>query len=133
VIVLDLVCVFGHRFEGWFSSVEAFENQAAKHLINCPDCNHADIQRLPCGPHILKSGSSSSKLRERDNEVQQLRDEFERIADACEDVGDQFPSEARRIYTNEVPQRSIKGRASGEELREEGVPVLPIPKKVTRH
>jgi hypothetical protein len=58
------------------------------------------------------------------------------MANACEDVGDQFPSEARRIHANEAPQRSIKGNASGEELKsliDDGIPVLPVPKKETRH
>jgi hypothetical protein len=136
VIVLNLVCVSGHRFEGWFASVDAFEKQAAQHLINCPQCNHVDIQRLPSGPHIVKRGSSNPTSREGDDEVRRLLEGLERMANACEDVGDQFPSEARRIHANEAPQRSIKGNASGEELKsliDDGIPVLPVPKKETRH
>ena len=49
-----------------------------------------------------------------------------------EDVGTQFPEEARRIYYQEAPARSIRGQASQEEhdaLVEEGIPVarLPVP------
>jgi hypothetical protein len=49
-----------------------------------------------------------------------------------EDVGERFAEEARRIHYGEVPQRGIRGRASGadaQSLREEGndVQVLPVP------
>jgi hypothetical protein len=49
-----------------------------------------------------------------------------------EDVGAQFPEEARRIHYHEAPARSIRGQATPEqheELVEEGIPVarLPIP------
>jgi hypothetical protein len=49
-----------------------------------------------------------------------------------EDVGTEFPAEARRIHYREVPERMIRGQASQEEheeLIEEGIPVhrLPIP------
>jgi hypothetical protein len=48
----------------------------------------------------------------------------------CEDVGDRFAEEARRIHYLEAPERSIRGQASNEEyeaLREEGVEVLRLP------
>jgi hypothetical protein len=45
-------------------------------------------------------------------------------------VGERFPEEARRIHRNEVPQRNIRGIATGEETRElleEGIAVMPLP------
>jgi hypothetical protein len=47
-----------------------------------------------------------------------------------EDVGDRFPEEARKIHYQEAPVRSIRGRASPQdvgELEEEGIDVLPFP------
>ncbi len=47
-----------------------------------------------------------------------------------EDVGKNFAAEARRIYYEESPQRSIRGvatQAETEDLREEGVPVFSLP------
>jgi hypothetical protein len=49
-----------------------------------------------------------------------------------EDVGKEFPSEARKIFYNESPARAIRGQATNEqheELLEEGIPVarLPVP------
>jgi len=49
----------------------------------------------------------------------------------CEDVGDRFAEEARKIHYLEAPERSICGQASSEEyeaLREEGVEVLRVPR-----
>jgi hypothetical protein len=49
-----------------------------------------------------------------------------------EDVGKDFPAEARKIYYQEVPARAIRGQATEQEhdeLVDEGIPVarLPIP------
>jgi hypothetical protein len=49
-----------------------------------------------------------------------------------EDVGKEFPSEARKIFYEEAPARAIRGQATNEEhqdLVDEGIPVarLPVP------
>jgi hypothetical protein len=49
-----------------------------------------------------------------------------------EDVGKQFPAEARKIFYEEAPARPIRGQATPEEheeLLDEGIPVarLPLP------
>ena len=47
-----------------------------------------------------------------------------------EDVGERFPEEARRMHHGETEARSIRGHASGEEVRElleEGILVMPVP------
>jgi hypothetical protein len=47
-----------------------------------------------------------------------------------EDVGAKFAETARAIHFGEVPERAIRGQASGEEveaLLEDGVGVMPIP------
>jgi hypothetical protein len=47
-----------------------------------------------------------------------------------EDVGKEFPAEARKIYYQEAPARAIRGQATQEqheELVEEGIPVLRLP------
>jgi hypothetical protein len=51
-----------------------------------------------------------------------------------EDVGKDFPAEARKIFYQEAPARGIRGEATREEhdeLIDEGIPVarLPIPPK----
>jgi hypothetical protein len=47
-----------------------------------------------------------------------------------ENVGKDFPAEARRIHRKETRERSIRGVATGEETRdllEEGIAVMPLP------
>ncbi len=47
-----------------------------------------------------------------------------------EDVGPEFPAEARRIHRHEAPERMIRGQATAEEhaeLIDEGIPVLRMP------
>ena len=51
-----------------------------------------------------------------------------------EDVGERFPEEARKIHYEEIPKRSIRGRASKEEaeaLKEEGIEFAPLPPFLT--
>jgi hypothetical protein len=52
------------------------------------------------------------------------------VVEKTEDVGDQFPEEARRMHYGEAEQRSIRGVASMDDaaaLREEGIDVLALP------
>lgn len=47
-----------------------------------------------------------------------------------EDVGDNFPEEARKIHYGETQARNIRGHATAEEteeLMEEGIAVMPLP------
>ncbi|NBC88868.1 MAG: DUF1178 family protein, partial [Alphaproteobacteria bacterium] len=38
MIVFDLHCDAGHRFEGWFGSSSDFDSQRNRGLIACPEC-----------------------------------------------------------------------------------------------
>jgi hypothetical protein len=57
---------------------------------------------------------------------------LDELLSKTEDVGKDFPAEARKIYYQESPARAIRGQATQEEhdeLVDEGVPVarLPVP------
>ena len=136
MIVLNLVCLSGHRFEGWFASVSAFEDQAAKALVNCPYCNHTDIQRLPSAPLVARGTNHSESAPQPGQEVGAIISHLRRLADITEDVGDMFPDEARRIHHGQTQGRRIRGQASLDEVKdllEEGIPVLPVPEKKQTH
>ena len=47
MIVYDLACSHGHRFEGWFASGEEFARQREAQLVRCPVCDEATVERLP--------------------------------------------------------------------------------------
>lgn len=143
MIVLDLECARGHRFEGWFGSTTAFEHQLAHGLISCPSCGANTISRRPSAPYVqtpaaaartpLAAPSGGNTLSElTDTLLAHLRNE----ARGMEDVGKRFAEEARRIHHGDAKPRGIRGQASREEvhdLLDEGIPVLPVPPEEDIH
>ena len=134
MIVFELICADRHRFEGWFASAGDFEGQKARGLLSCPVCSDSSIEKLltakigrPDGelPRESAQPPVASAARPRN-----LHEVIDYILLNTENVGENFPAEARRIHYKEVPQRNIRGVASGEETRElleEGIAVMPLP------
>jgi hypothetical protein len=142
VIVLDLCCPNSHRFEGWFASAADFDNQNARGLVSCPICNTDGVRRLPSAPHlhtreiepVPAPDIAAPALKKPTVTLQtlaaQLAVTLRHLAHEAEDVGKRFPEEARRIHYEESDARSIRGKASKddiERLLEEGIAVLPVP------
>ena len=149
MIVIDLECAHEHLFEGWFASIDAYQTQHSKGLVACPVCGNNQLVRRPSAPY-LKTGATcvpETALASRVEETQPQPASAEgprkqedaaammtallRIAARhSEDVGERFPEEARRMHHGETESRSIRGQASGEEVRElleEGILVMPVP------
>lgn len=119
-----LVCDEGHHFESWFRDSASFEAQAAQGLIACPFCHSTKVARDVMAPHVARVQEDDVALRRA---IRELR---EKAIAGAEDVGDRFPSEARRIDEGDAKPRPIRGRASFEEakaLLEDGIEILPIP------
>jgi hypothetical protein len=146
MIVFDLLCGDGHRFEGWFGSAEDFGRQRDRKLLSCPSCGSLKVSRVPSatranlGAAEPKAAPSqpAAKTPEMDGKdpfaVAQML--YSRMLDdlltKSEDVGKDFPAEARKIFYKESPTRAIRGQATNEEhdeLVDEGIPVarLPVP------
>jgi hypothetical protein len=134
MIVFELVCPDRHRFEGWFASAGDFESQKAHGLLSCPVCSDSSIEKLltakigkpEAEPHKKNTLPAAPQAVQPRN----LNELIEYVLLNTENVGKEFPSEARRIHYKEIPQRSIRGLATGEqtqELLEEGIAVLPLP------
>lgn len=135
MIILNLVCSAGHKFEGWFASVESFDTQVRDALVSCPHCDSHRVERLPSVPHVVR-GASESHPAQASSDTRALVSLLEAIAEASEDVGRRFPEEARRIHYAEADRRAIRGQATlaeTRELLEKGIPVLPIPAKKRPH
>ncbi len=47
MIVFDLLCSAGHRFEGWFGSAADYDSQRKRRLLSCPTCGVAQVERVP--------------------------------------------------------------------------------------
>lgn len=141
MIVFDLRCGKGHRFEGWFGSARDFESQKARGLIACPDCGSGSVERTPSATRVNLGADPPAAERTNGAAPAQAKDPmrtaaalYVRLLDEMlsrsEDVGSEFPSEARRIHYGESPERPIRGQASEEEheaLVDEGIPVLRLP------
>ncbi|HLS85463.1 MAG TPA: DUF1178 family protein [Burkholderiales bacterium] len=159
MIVFDLLCASGHRFEGWFSSAEDFASQKERNLLQCPSCGSADVKRVP-SPARFNLGATEPGRPAKERHVggkrgragkqgrapaktgdMEGRDPFaiaqmlysrmlDELLTKTEDVGKDFPEEARRIHYDQAPARPIRGVATQAEhdaLVDEGIPVARFP------
>jgi hypothetical protein len=144
MIIYDLTCKHGHRFEGWFRDAEDFDAQCERSLLACPQCGNLDVRRIPSavaiGKHCSDTESRQAIPQAEKPETFVMRSGSELLAayrqlvsmmrENSEDVGDDFVNEARRIHYCESPERAIRGNATpGEcsELEEEGIAILRLP------
>ena len=131
MIVYSLACTKGHGFEGWFKDSAAFDAQAAEGKLVCPICNSKKVAKAPMAPSVSgtksKGAPSTDELRKMRQFMTGLRKYVEENA---ENVGRDFPEEARKIHYGETEERPIYGEATiteAKELIEEGIEVAPIP------
>jgi hypothetical protein len=153
MIVFDLLCRDGHRFEGWFGSAADFSAQKARGQLSCPSCGASQVERVPSASRFnlgapepkaptpakasdLPAGAKPTPEMEGKDPFAIAQMLYSRMLDELltrsEDVGKAFPAEARKIFYEEAPARAIRGEASAkehEELLDEGIPVarLPVP------
>ena len=124
MIVFDLECSQGHVFEGWFDSLESFEGQNLKDLVNCPSCNDSQIKRIMSPVAVKKSHSENRKVAEPIDYKKLAKEVVHYIKNNFEDVGSNFAGEALKIHYGVSEKRNIRGSANSEEektLNEEGI------------
>ena len=148
MIRYNLRCERGHAFESWFQSSDAYESQERRKLVNCPACGSAKVERAIMAPQIVgKKGRNAAEPapaastevsapstplmmtqeRQLRAKLKELRDHIVKNAD---NVGESFPSEARKMHYGDIEHRPIYGEASPDEARsliDEGVEVSPLP------
>jgi hypothetical protein len=149
-----LICDKGHDFESWFQDSAAYDKQAKRGLVTCPQCGSAKVEKAIMAPRLSatakKRGAAieapapaaatptpptspapvamiSPQEQEFRSKLKELRDHLTKNAD---NVGAKFPEEARKMHYGEKEHRSIYGEASpqeAKELLEEGVELHPLP------
>ncbi len=153
MIHYHLRCEQGHAFESWFQSSSAYEAQEKRMLVSCPSCGSTKVERAIMAPQIVSkkgreitaptpapapapatevAAPASTPLlmaqeRELRAKLKELRDHIVKNAD---NVGEHFPTEARKMHYGDIEHRPIYGEASPDEARalvEEGVEVTPLP------
>lgn len=156
MIVYDLTCAIGHRFESWFQSAAAFDSQQREGIVSCPFCGNREVGKAPMAPRIARGTPAPAAERQgtagQEKEpaappageggsdggtseppaamIEMLRQLRRHIESNCDYVGAAFPEEARRIFYGESSPRDIYGEASAEDaaaLREEGIETQRIP------
>lgn len=56
--VLNLRCINGHGFEGWFGSDDDYAEQSRRGLVECPLCgDDTGVTRMPTAPRLNLSGA----------------------------------------------------------------------------
>lgn len=150
MIVFDLHCDAGHRFEGWFGSSADYEGQCARGLVTCPECGSGMVGKAPMAPAVPVKGnrraeplpvaappsSPSAPMASGPlpPEVEQAMQKLAEVqAKALKDstwVGKDFANRSRAMHYGEADAQAIHGQATLEEakdLLDEGIAVAPLP------
>jgi hypothetical protein len=142
MIVFDLACGDGHRFEGWFASSDDFATQHAGGLVSCPSCGSRTVAKAPMAPAVPRKGNqlsdTSGKAPVMSGPIPAEISEALKVlaqaqAKALENstwVGDDFAEATRAMHYGERDPETIHGRADADEaiaLIEEGIPIAPLP------
>lgn len=137
MIRYHLICEDDHEFESWFKDSQTFDHLEQAACLECPICGSTKVQKAIMAPRVLGTAKATDdpEVRARQvamnilSEMGALREKVEKEFD---DVGDEFADEARRMHYGEVEKRGIYGEASvadAVDLAEEGIEVMPLPKK----
>jgi hypothetical protein len=149
MIRYSLRCERDHAFESWFQSSSAFDSQVKRKLVTCPACGSAKVEKAIMAPQIVSkkgreiaapapvapaetaAGEATPLLMAQERELRaKLKELREHIVKNADNVGERFPTEARKMHYGDIEHRPIYGEASPDEARaliEEGVEVSPLP------
>jgi hypothetical protein len=144
MIVYDLSCNQGHRFEGWFGSSDDFDEQVAEGFVSCPQCGSQDVGKAPMAPAVPRKGNQQAAAPMPGKQVlangplppevtEALRNLAEAQASALKNsrwVGTAFAEQSRAMHYGERETETIHGQATFDEARElfeEGIPVSALP------
>jgi hypothetical protein len=144
MIVFDLACRDGHRFEGWFGSSGDYEDQRARGLLECPACGSGEVSKAPMAPAVPAKGNTRQEVLAPQKQPMantpipaEVRKALAALAQVQAEVlkkstwvGDKFAEETRKMHYGERDEAPIHGQATIAEAKaliEEGVPVAPLP------
>lgn len=128
-----LHCELDHGFEAWFGDSAAYDDQAARGLIECPVCGSHSVSKQIMAPAVTgtrKTASSPDAARLQTLMMQAAREVRSHVEANFDYVGDAFAREARDIHEGRAEKREIYGEATPadvKKLRDDGVPCAPLP------
>jgi hypothetical protein len=143
MIVFDLDCDRGHRFEGWFASSDAFAEQSGRGLLACPQCGSQAVIKAPMAPSVPTKANTRSEDRPQSASVArgalppEVAEAMRALAKAQSKalanstwVGEKFAETTRAMHYGERETTAIHGQATidqAKDLLEEGIAVAPLP------
>lgn len=131
MIKFTLACDQDHEFESWFPDGAAYEEQARRGFVTCPQCNSHHIVKAPMAPAIVAREKPAALVDDRARALREAMRAVRREIEArTDDVGEAFPEVARAIHAGDEPERAIRGQANLGEVKsllEEGVRIAPMP------
>jgi len=159
MISFNLICDHDHGFEGWFNSSADYTDQQARGLVTCPICDSANITKGLMTPNVAAKSNTKSEASGRTPAMvsapsranlppqmtAQITPEMAKAAaetlaamrklqstieKQCDNVGDAFAEEARKIHYGESDPRGIYGQTTDQEaesLLEEGIAIAKMP------
>ncbi len=154
MVIYEIQCTHGHRFEGWFKDAKSFDAQLNRGMVQCVVCGSAHVARVPSGCHVgtekvitsksvpvseqshsAAGQNTTSPATPKDQEVMDpvvfIKTLNKIVTEKFKDVGDKFADKAIKMHRHEIPAESIRGTANKEQierLEEEGVKFVSIPK-----
>ena len=145
MIRYNLVCAKGHEFESWFANSAAYDKQARRGLLECPNCGSTKVEKALMTPRLARTRKSEVAIPAPPEAVtapepatpatpepaapvamispqeRELRTKLKELRDHLvansENVGQRFPEEARKMHYGEKKHRSIYGSASPDDAK----------------
>ena len=134
MITYSLVCDNSHKFDAWFRSAEAYDEQAGRGIVTCPICNSVRVEKALMAPAVSRMNSDKVSLSSGHPQQAEIREMLrvmrKKVTSEADYVGDKFAEEARKIHFKEADPRGIYGEATHDEVAElidDGVDFLPLP------
>lgn len=140
MIQYSLHCSSGHRYDAWFKSASAFDEQQARGIVRCAVCGDGAVEKAPMAPAVARTDQGKVSLSSAHPDAVKFRELLrayrQKVTSEADYVGDRFAEEARKIHFAETEARQIYGEATRDEVRalaEEGVDFLPLPDLPEKH
>ncbi len=129
-----LSCAHDHLFEAWFDSSTAYDDQAARGLVECPVCGSRTVSKQIIAPAVAGTRRTAvapaDPAKMRAMMMQAAREVRSHVEANFDYVGDTFAREARDIHEGRGEKREIYGEATPAEvkaLKADGVPCAALP------
>ena len=140
-------CSNDKEFDGWFQSIEAYENQKLHRLINCPVCGSDKIVKSLTAPSLKinkdktldnknkkqknsKNNGNFSSNENSDYITTLLRTLKKEVQKNSTYVGNEFVSQVRSMKEGTIKEKPIHGQGTTKEikeLRDDGIDIINIP------